>query len=56
MRPCSLLILGMWVFHLRPMTKKDLAETGDGTKKMMAEFANVILNRDAHAVVGGVGK
>ena len=45
------------VAYLRPMTKKDLAETGDGTKKMIvAEFANVILNRDAHAVVGGVGK
>ena len=29
-------------------------ETVDGTKKMIvAEFANVILNRDAHAVVGG---
>lgn len=44
------------VAYLRPMQKKDLAETGDGTKKMIVvEFANVILNRDAHAVVGGVG-
>lgn len=46
--------IGMAV--LRDITKTELAKTGDSTKYLInVEFANVILNRDAHAVVGGVG-
>lgn len=41
---------------LRDITKTELAATGDGSKHMiLCEFGNVILNRDAHAIVGGVG-
>jgi hypothetical protein len=42
---------------LRDIQKTELAATGDGSKWMLlAEYGNVILNRDAHAIVGGVGK
>ena len=42
---------------LRDFQQVDLAQTGDGSKKMiLVEFCNVVQNRDAHAVVGGVGK
>lgn len=42
---------------LRDIQKTELAATGDGSKWMiLAEFGNVILNRDAHAICGGVGK
>lgn len=42
---------------LRDIHKTELAATGDGAKWMiLAEYGNVILNRDAHAIVGGVGK
>ncbi len=45
------------VAYLRPMKTTELARTGDGSKDMIVvEFANVILNRDAHALIGGVGK
>ena len=42
---------------LRDIQKTELAATGDGSKWMiLAEYGNVILNRDAHSIVGGVGK
>lgn len=45
------------VAFLRDIQKMELAQTGDGTKLMiLAEYANCPLNRDAHAVVGGVGQ
>lgn len=45
------------VAFLRDIQKTELAQTGDGTKFMLlAEYGNVPLNRDAHAVIGGVGK
>lgn len=41
---------------LRDIQKTELAATGDGSKFLiLCEFGNVILNRDAHAIVGGVG-
>lgn len=47
--------IGMSV--LRDIQRKELAATGDGSKTMLiVEYGNVILNRDAHAVVGGVGQ
>ncbi len=40
---------------LRDIQKTELAATGDGSKWMLlAEYGNVILNRDAHAIVGGL--
>lgn len=45
------------VAFLRDIQKTELAQTGDGTKFMLlAEYGNCPLNRDAHAVIGGVGK
>ena len=42
---------------LRDIQKKELAATGDGSKFMLlSEFGLVVQNRNAHAVVGGVGK
>lgn len=42
---------------LRDIQKVELAATGDGSKYMiLCEYGNVILNRDAHSIVGGVGK
>lgn len=42
---------------LRDIQKVELAPTGDGSKYMiLCEYGNVILNRDAHAICGGVGK
>ena len=39
---------------LRPMQRVELAKTGDGSKEMLVvEYCNIVLNRDAHAVVGG---
>lgn len=43
------------VAFLRDIQKTELAQTGDGTKFLMvAEYANCPLNRDAHAVIGGL--
>ena len=39
---------------LRPMQRVELAKTGDGSKEMLVvEYCNIVLNRDAHSVVGG---
>ena len=44
------------VASLRPMTKEELAKTGDSTKYLMtAEYALVVNNPDAHAKVQNVG-
>jgi hypothetical protein len=44
------------VASLRPITKEELAKTGDSTKYLMtAEYALVVNNPDAHAKVQGVG-
>ena len=44
------------VASLRPITKEELAKTGDSTKYLMtAEYALVVNNPDAHAKVRGVG-
>ena len=44
------------VANLRPITKEELAKTGDSTKYLMtAEYALVVNNPDAHAKVQGVG-
>lgn len=44
------------VATLRPITKEELAKTGDSSKYLMtAEYALVVNNPDAHAKVQGVG-
>ena len=44
------------VASLRPITKEELAKTGDSTKYLMtAEYTLVVNNPDAHAKVQGVG-
>jgi hypothetical protein len=44
------------VASLRPITKEELAKTGDSTKYLMtAEYALVVNNPDAHAKVAGIG-
>ena len=44
------------VAMLRDFGKTELAATGDGSKWLLTvEFGNVVLNRDAHACIGGVG-
>lgn len=44
------------VASLRPITKEELAKTGDSTKYLMtAEYCLVVNNPDAHAKVQGVG-
>ena len=44
------------VANLRPITKEELAKTGDSTKYLMtAEYTLVVNNPDAHAKVQGVG-
>jgi len=44
------------VASLRPITKEELAKTGDSSKYLMtAEYALVVNNPDAHAKVAGIG-
>lgn len=44
------------VAFLRPIQKKELADTGDSSKQMiLAEYALVVDNPSAHCAVGGVG-
>ena len=45
------------VAMLRDFGKTELAKVGDSSKWLLTvEFGNVVLNRNAHASVGGVGK